>query len=180
MTSIYRKVFSRAFRSHWDRENRWRIDGDMAEWSLWQRIKQSDIEVKSHVFTGGEFYRQRYYLGDNIIQGSIKQVQFHIGVGVVGRECPRAKAESKKQCVDLESTSVWMGIGWRWSRAHTREETRGIQREFRSERADALRRIGLVVAQMSSTRLPVCAESWEPRSSFLRGSRRAESLVPPE
>jgi len=102
------------------------------------------------------------------------------GVGVVGRECPRAKAESKKQCVDPESTSVWMGIGWRWSRAHTREETRGIQREFGSERADALRRIGLVVAQMSSTRLPVCAESWEPRSSFLRGSRRAESLVPPE
>jgi len=36
VTSIYRKVFSRAFRSRWDRENRWRIDGDMAEWSLWQ------------------------------------------------------------------------------------------------------------------------------------------------
>jgi len=73
------------------------------------------------------------------------------GVGVVGRECPRAKAESKKQCIDLESTSIWMGIGWRWSRAHTREETRGIQREFGSEKADALRRIGLVVAQTSST-----------------------------
>jgi len=73
------------------------------------------------------------------------------GVGVVGRECPRAKAESKKQCIDPESTSIWMGIGWRWSGAHTRGETRGIQREFRSERADALRRIGLVVAQMSST-----------------------------
>jgi len=27
-------------------------------------------------------------------------------VGVVGRKCPRAKAESKKQCIDLESTSV--------------------------------------------------------------------------
>jgi len=73
------------------------------------------------------------------------------GVGVVGRECPRAKAESKKQCIDLESTSIWMGIGWRWSRAHTREETRGIQREFGSEKADTLRRIGLVVAQTSST-----------------------------
>jgi len=73
------------------------------------------------------------------------------GVGVVGRECFRAKAESKKQCVDLESISVRMGIGWRWSRAHTREETRGIQREFRSERVDALRHIGLVVAQTSST-----------------------------
>jgi len=36
MTGTDRKVFSRAFRSHWDRENRWRIDGDMAEWSLWQ------------------------------------------------------------------------------------------------------------------------------------------------
>jgi len=72
------------------------------------------------------------------------------GVGVVGRECPRAKAESKK-CVDPESTSVRMGIGWRWSRAHTRGETRGIQREFRLERADALRRIGLIVAQTSST-----------------------------
>jgi len=35
------------------------------------------------------------------------------GVGVVGRECPRAKAKSKKQCIDPESTSVWMGIGWR-------------------------------------------------------------------
>jgi len=101
------------------------------------------------------------------------------GVGVVGRECPRAKAESKKQCIDPESTSIWMGIGWRWSRAHTREETRGIQREFGLERADTLRCIGLIVAQTSSMRLPVCAESWEPRSSFSRGSRRAESLVPP-
>jgi len=102
------------------------------------------------------------------------------GVGVVGRECPRTKAESKKQCVDLESTSVQMGIGWRWSREHTRGETRGIQREFGSERADMLKRIGLIVAQTSSTQLPVCAESWEPHSSFPRGSRRAESLVPPE
>jgi len=32
------------------------------------------------------------------------------GVGVVGRECPQAKAESKKQYVNLESTSIWMGI----------------------------------------------------------------------
>jgi len=102
------------------------------------------------------------------------------GVGVVGRECSRATAESKKQCMDLESTSIWMGIGWRWSRAHNRGEMRGIQREFRSERVDMLRCIGLIVAQMSSTRLPVCAESWEPHSSFLRGSQRAESLVPPE
>jgi len=73
------------------------------------------------------------------------------GVGVVGRECPRAKAESKKQCVDPESTSIWMGIGWRWSEAHTRGEIKGIQREFGSERADALRCIGLIVAQISST-----------------------------
>jgi len=102
------------------------------------------------------------------------------GVEVVGRECPWAKAESKKQCVNPESTSVRMGIGWRWSGAHTRGETRGIQREFGSERADVLRRIGLVVAQTSSTRLPVCAESWELHSSFPRGSQRAESLVPPE
>jgi len=102
------------------------------------------------------------------------------GVGVVGRECPRAKAESKKQCIDPESTSIQMGIGWRWSEAHTRGEMRGIQREFGLERADTLRHIGLIVAQTSSMRLPVCAESWEPRSSFLRGSRRAESLVPPE
>jgi len=35
------------------------------------------------------------------------------GVGVVSRECPQAKAEFKKQCVDLESTSVWTGIDWR-------------------------------------------------------------------
>ena len=67
-------------------------------------------------------------------------------VGVLGRECPRAKAESKKQCINLESTSVRMGIGWRLSGAHTRGETRDIQREFGLERADALRRIGLVVA----------------------------------
>jgi len=71
-------------------------------------------------------------------------------VGVVGRECPQAKAESKKQCIDPESTSIWMGIGWRWSRAHTRGETRGIQGEFRLERVDALRYIGLIVAQISS------------------------------
>jgi len=32
-------------------------------------------------------------------------------VGVVGKECPQVKAESKKQCVDLESTSIQMGIG---------------------------------------------------------------------
>jgi len=68
------------------------------------------------------------------------------GVGVVGKEYSRAKAESKKQCVDLESTSIQMGIDWRWSEAHTRGETRGIQRELGSERAGALRHIGLVVA----------------------------------
>ena len=33
------------------------------------------------------------------------------GVGEVGRECSWAKAESKKQCIDLESTSIWMSIG---------------------------------------------------------------------
>jgi len=33
------------------------------------------------------------------------------GVGVVGRECSQATAESKKQCVDPESTSIQMGIG---------------------------------------------------------------------
>jgi len=81
------------------------------------------------------------------------------GVGVVDRECLQVKAESKKQCVDPESTSIWMGIGWRWSKAYTRGETRGIQRELGSERADALRCIGLVVTQMSSTQLPVYAES---------------------
>ena len=63
---------------------------------------------------------------------------------------------------------------------HTREETRGIQRELELERADVLRRIGLIVAQMSSMQLPVCAESWELHTSFLRGSQRAESFVPPE
>jgi len=44
-----------------------------------------------------------------------------------------------------------MGIGWRWSGAHTRREIRDIQRELGSERADALRCIRLIVAQMSST-----------------------------
>jgi len=102
------------------------------------------------------------------------------GVGVVGRECPQAKAESKKQCVDPESTSAQIGIGCRWSEAHARGEIRGIQREFGSERADTLKHIELVVAQTSSMQLLVCVESWEPRSSFLRGSRRAESLVSPE
>jgi len=38
---------------------------------------------------------------------------FTEGVGVVGKEYLQAKAESKKQCIDLESTSVRMGIGWR-------------------------------------------------------------------
>jgi len=32
-------------------------------------------------------------------------------VGVVDRECSRAKAKSKKQCVDPESTSTHMSIG---------------------------------------------------------------------
>jgi len=35
------------------------------------------------------------------------------GVRVVGKECLRAKAESKKQYIDLESTSVQIGIDWR-------------------------------------------------------------------
>jgi len=35
---------------------------------------------------------------------------FTEGVGVVGRECLWARAKSKKQCIDLESTSIWMGI----------------------------------------------------------------------
>jgi len=35
------------------------------------------------------------------------------GVGVIDKKCPQAKAESKKQYVDPESTSIWMGIGWR-------------------------------------------------------------------
>jgi len=73
-----------------------------------------------------------------------------------------------------------MGIGWRWSGAHTRGETRGIQRELGSKRADALRHIGLVVAQTSSMQPLVCAESWEPYSSFLRVSWRVKPLVPPE
>jgi len=72
------------------------------------------------------------------------------GVGVVDRECLQVKANSKKQCIDMESTNIWMGICWRWSKAYTREETRGIQRELESERADVLRHIGLVVVQTSS------------------------------
>ena len=94
------------------------------------------------------------------------------GVGIVGRECSRATAESKKQCMDPESTSIRMGIGWRWSGVHNRGEMRDIQREFGSERADALRRIGLVVAQTSSTQLPVCAESWEPRCYAIQNFRQ--------
>ena len=35
MTGIYRKVFLRAFCSLWGCGNHRRIDGDMAEWSLW-------------------------------------------------------------------------------------------------------------------------------------------------
>ena len=35
MTGINWKVFLRAFHSPWDCENCWRIDGDMAKWSLW-------------------------------------------------------------------------------------------------------------------------------------------------
>ena len=43
-----------------------------------------------------------------------------------------------------------MGIDWRWSGAYTKKETKGIQRELGSERADVLRRIRLIVAQISS------------------------------
>jgi len=35
MTGIYQKVFLRALSWPWDRGNRWRIGGDMTEWSLW-------------------------------------------------------------------------------------------------------------------------------------------------
>ena len=73
-----------------------------------------------------------------------------------------------------------MGIGQRWSGAHTRGETSGIQRELGSERVDSLRYIRLIVAQMSSMQPPVCAESWGLYSSFLRGSWKTEFLVPPE
>ena len=80
----------------------------------------------------------------------------------------------------MKSTSVQMGIGQRWSGTHIRGETRDIQRELGSERADMLRRIGLMVAQMSLMQSLVCAESWRPHFSFLRDSQRAEFLVPPE
>ena len=39
MTGIYQKVFLRALSWLWDHGNRWRIGGDMTEWSLWQRAK---------------------------------------------------------------------------------------------------------------------------------------------
>ena len=38
VTSIDWKVFSRAFGCHWDCENCWRINGNMAKWSLWHIV----------------------------------------------------------------------------------------------------------------------------------------------
>jgi len=52
VTGIDRKVFSRAFRSRWDRENRWRIGGDMAEWSLWQSYTSVFKYYFSNTWTG--------------------------------------------------------------------------------------------------------------------------------
>ena len=51
MTGIDQKVFSRAFKYYWDCENCQRIDGDMAEWSLWHfantvRIANSWARIK--------------------------------------------------------------------------------------------------------------------------------------
>jgi len=66
-----------------------------------------------------------------------------------------------------------------WS-TYQRRNKGYTKRELGSERADMLRRIGLMVAQMSLMQPLVCAKSWRPCSSFLRGSQRAEFLVPPE
>jgi len=49
MTSIYRKVFSRAFHSHWDRENRWRIGGDMAKWNLWHPLSNATQDYSANL-----------------------------------------------------------------------------------------------------------------------------------
>jgi len=40
-------------------------------------IEQDNVEVQSYVFTGRESYRQYYYFGNNIIWGTIKEVQFY-------------------------------------------------------------------------------------------------------
>ena len=69
MTGTDRKVFSRAFRSHWDRENRWRIDGDMAEWSLWYVVTfsaevQRTRELRTcsfHYRSRGQRHQRRWY-----------------------------------------------------------------------------------------------------------------------
>ena len=55
MTSINWKVFSRAFHSHWDCENRWRIDGDMAEWSLWYMIGKQSLSINAPVNNLGPY-----------------------------------------------------------------------------------------------------------------------------
>jgi len=62
---------------------------------------------------------ERNFTGNNI---TLEIILFevpsnrHSSIGrveVVDRECPQAKAESKKQYIDPESTSIWMVIGWR-------------------------------------------------------------------
>ena len=80
--------------------------------------------------------------------------------------------ESIKQWVDLKSMRAWNRILLRWSWPRIKEEVREIKSEWGLERVDVLSRIGLIVAQGSSTQPSVCVESWGSLSIFPRVSRR--------
>ena len=94
------------------------------------------------------------------------------GVADVFRWWVFTNLESTKQWVDPESTRARNGILLRWSWPRIKGEVRETKREWGSERADALSRIGLVAAQESSMRPSVCAESWGSLSIFPRVSRK--------
>ena len=76
------KGFLRAFRSHWDRENWWRIDGDMAEWSLWQEVSHmSKALIKRSL---GSLFSHLYLqngVGTRGVRGSMSTSSLSIVLG---------------------------------------------------------------------------------------------------
>jgi len=82
------------------------------------------------------------------------------GVANVFKWWVSTNLESTKQWVDPELMRARNRILLRWSWPKIKEEVRETESEWGSERADALSRIGLVVAQRSSMRPSVCVESW--------------------
>jgi len=93
MTGIDWKVFSKAFHSHWDCENCWRIDGDMAEWSLWQTFCSlpTTVQITSEEREQSDLtYNLQTDCGLTIVGREQSDLMYNLqtdyGLTVVGRE----------------------------------------------------------------------------------------------